>query len=229
MCEKVFFIFDVQLLEAAVLMKYLVVDCETLGTQDRSVILEATFAYIDTEWPTIDNDTLFDDKNFLSMKFLVKPQVEKKRVIEQGTLDWWREQSEAVRARVLGPSPNTIDPAEGFDQLQKFLHSHNWNKRDLYYWWQRGTKDSDWLTSLWEDFGIERQNFPWAYGRIRDIRTAVDVLGASEKLTGYPSELVEFEQQIPGFRKHDSKFDVMLDILIMRHAGLLGGGQSNDD
>ena len=202
-------------------MKHLIIDCETLGTPDNSVVLEFTAGLVDASKST-EPDVLFSDNlKIISYKLDVAPQAAVGRLVDKGTLEWWKSQPPELRKKVLVPNP-AIDrnPEGALDGFADWLRENKFDKRRDYVW-QRGSKDSDWLTSLMLDFGYKADNLPIMWWRVRELRTAVDVLGISSKLNGYPDEVDELRAMIPGYTQHDSRSDVMLEALILKRAGLI--------
>lgn len=197
-------------------MKHLIVDVETLGIHEDSVVLQVTAAMFDPEKPGEFFDKLFIKNWKLNAKMQVKS-----RKVDRDTLKFWEEQPIEVQRAAVIPHKDDIEPEIFCDEMTEWINSFKYNKRaDMF--WQRGSKDSDWLTSLFMMNGYEFNQMPWSWGRIREIRTAVDVLGQSSKLNGYPDNVDELRDMIPGYKRHDSESDVRLEALILFQVGILG-------
>lgn len=197
-------------------MKHLIVDVETLGIHEDSVVLQVTAAMYDPD----RKGELFDKVEIKNWKLNAKLQA-RSRKVDKDTLKFWEEQPKEVQKAALIPHSDDVEPEVFCDEMADWIRSFKYEKKSDMFW-QRGTKDSDWLTSLFMMNGWEFGQMPWSWGRIRDIRTCVDVLGMSTKLNGYPDNIDELRDMVPNYRRHDSESDVKLELLILYQAGILG-------
>jgi hypothetical protein len=197
-------------------MKHLIIDCETLAIHEDAVILQITAALHDTA----NHDTLLESLQIKNYKLNAKIQHEHGRKIDPDTVKWWKEQHIDVQRQSFIPSPDDIDPEVALTDMEEWLKE---NKFDKYkdFVWQRGSKDCDWLTSLYMDCGWAWKMVPVGWHKVRDLRTVVDVLGMSSKLNGYPDNTEELRAQIPGYKQHDAQSDVRFEVLVLREAGIL--------
>ena len=196
-------------------MKHLIIDAETMSTREFAMVLELSAVIVDQ----LDSRPILQLPTF-RVKF--KASAQTNRHVDPNTVAWWKQQDPAVQQAVLRPSAEDVDPEEGLEAFVRWLEQNKFDKRyDLV--WQRGDRDWAWIHSLLLDCGwTDDQKFlPIAWNRIRDLRTAVDVSGISSKINGYPDNVEELKSRIPGFKKHDSLCDVLLEVLILREAGVL--------
>lgn len=199
--------------------KNAVIDLETLGIADRSIILQITIAVCTVDDPM---SRLLSDDNILDLKIAVEPQKTAGRIIDPDTVAWWNRQDKALRNRIILPSQRDIHPREVYGKIKSFLEAKGYDRENDFVW-QRGSKDIDWLTSFLEDFGTKFQDIPFSWSKVRDIRTAVDVLGASSRLDGRPDGLTKMIQEnIKDYIQHDAKCDVKENILVLQNLGIMG-------
>ena len=197
-------------------MKHLIIDVETMGVAENSVILQISCALHDTA----NKDKMFEKLQFRNWKLKAKPQTEFGRKVDADTLKWWKDQPHEVQVKSLIPSKDDIDPEVACQEFEDWLKAEGFNKKSDIIW-QRGSKDQDWITSLMLDCGWIPFTLPINFGRVRDIRTCVDVLGWSEKLNGYPDNVDELRTQVPGYKQHDALSDIQLELLILRQCEIL--------
>lgn len=197
-------------------MKHLIIDLETLATHQDAVVLQITAAMHDTE----NKDTLLESLDFKNYKLNAKVQHEHGRRVDPDTIKWWKEQHIDVQRQSFIPTKDDLDPEVALTDFEEWLKSSGFSKRNDFIW-QRGSKDTDWLVSLMQDCGWAWSQVPLSYGRVRDIRTVVDVLGMSSRLNGYPDNTEELRAQIPDYKQHDAMSDVRFEVLVLREAGIL--------
>lgn len=202
-------------------MNHLLIDVETLSTHQDAIILQFTgLMYKARAEPEETIEEFMGNCSFLDLKLSVVDQRRLGRRMDQDTMKWWSNQPTAVQQHVFIPKPDDLTADDATSAFDAWLRENGYNKkRDTI--WQRGTLDSDWLTSLFMSCGYIADQVPLAWFRVRDIRTAVDVLGQSTKLNGYPDNVDELRAMIPGYKQHDSKSDITLEALILRQAGVL--------
>jgi hypothetical protein len=194
-------------------MKTLIIDLETLGIVQQAVILQITAGLV---------DSVTGETHMFNAKLDIAQQVSDGRVVDADTLRWWEGQSE--EAKVLAYYPNKeldLAPSEALDALAEFLVLYGFNPKAGFVW-QRGDRDSAWLTDLFLSNGWLMDKIPYKWWKVRDIRTAVDVLGHSTRPNGYPDNRDELQAQIPDYKQHDAVSDVKLEVLILKQCGVLG-------
>ena len=103
-------------------MSHVMVDLETWGLTERSIILSAAFVYCDEEWNEID---------FVRVNFDTKIQEEQyKRTKDKSTLEWWEQQNPAIYKL------NLIEPKDPKDALYKlFTPFHEMKRKRDFLWW----------------------------------------------------------------------------------------------
>lgn len=189
-------------------MRSLIIDLETLGIADNSVVLQISAGIVDE-----------NGAKYFSAKLNARTQAESGRLIDPDTLRWWKSQSMDAQVRAFIPNKSLdISPLQACDDFEQFLKDNKYNKKQDFVW-QRGSKDADWLSSLFTQNGWVFEKIPFAWWKVREIRTAVDVLGHSKKLNGYPDNVDELRSKIPNYEAHDSLSDVKLEIEILRMLG----------
>lgn len=196
----------------------LIFDCESLGTNDDSVVLDcAVIAY----------DVVADAGRPLAeflprarrFKLSVKDQMAAGRVTDQDTIEWWKKQDRAAQIAVA-PRPDDLTMNEFYRQFMDYVREVGFNTTQGTVW-QRGTIDCGWLDSIWKQLGIDQFKRPFMWWKVRDIRTAVDLSGASSKLNGYADEFWPIlTSEWPTFQKHNSVHDTVSEILSLRLAGV---------
>lgn len=197
-------------------MKHLIIDLETIGVAENSVVLQIAAALHDTA----NKETFLESLQFRSWKLNAKVQAESGRKVEADTLKWWKTQPHEVQLKSLIPSKADMDPEAACQEFCDWLKENGFDKKkDLI--WQRGSKDQDWLCSLMLDCGWIGDTLPISFSRVRDIRTCVDVLGWSEKLNGYPDNTEELRAAVPGYKQHDAESDLKFELLVLRQCGIL--------
>ena len=167
-------------------MKHLLIDVETLGIHEDSVVLQFTgLMYFPQAEPEETVEAFLENCSMIDLKLSVEDQRRLGRKIDQGTVKWWSEQPTSVQQTVFIPSADDLPADEAMTRLDTWLAEHKFEKRKDTIW-QRGTKDCDWLTSLFMTCGWIFDKVPLGWYKVRDIRSAVDLFGHSTKLNVYP-------------------------------------------
>jgi len=199
-------------------MKNLIIDCETLGTKDNAIV--PMFAALVTDDQLSMKDNL---KNLIILHPRIEEQEMRGSVREAGTLQFWAQQSNDVRDLVMDQT-NSISLTECHDKFKKFLLEKGFYEDSAAFIWQRGSKDLEWLTNLFPCNADLKLNW-WS---IREIRTAIDVLGASKKQNGYmDADKVSDEGTIllmklnEKNKAHHPAYDVVRDFVFLRSLGLV--------
>ncbi len=202
-------------------MNHLLIDVETLGIHEDSIVLQFTaMMYKVQDEPEETLEQFVNNCSVFEAKLSVADQRRLGRKIDPDTVKWWSDQPTAVQQHVFVPKDTDLPADEAMSAFDSWLTENKFvKKRDTI--WQRGTQDVLWLTSLFMSCGWIFSQVPLAWFRVRDLRTVVDVLGMSSKLNGYPDNVDELRAMIPGYKQHDSRSDIMLEALILRQAGVL--------
>lgn len=181
-------------------------DVETLGVDSNSVILSAGLIHFDPEKKPSYQD-LLDDACFV--KFKAKEQVEMKRSVDLGTLEWWKNQHEYVRGCSMEPSSEDVTSEQAFTIMHNYMNRFpNSDKQTM---WARGSLDQMVIDNLARK--IDSQPLT-GYNMWRDVRTAIDILYGTTN--GY------CEIDFPGFErasviKHHPVHDCALDIMMLMY------------
>lgn len=196
-----------------------VIDCETLGTAEDAIILQIAVSVIDPNWSILDVKNVHSK----SWKVDVKCQKAAGRSINNETMLFWQKNSEQFM-QLIAPNPPPMSPTFVIHEFAAFLKEQGFDANSFI--WQRGSKDLDWITSLAASFGaIKDLTDVVNFWQGRDIRTAIDVLGFSEKCNGYmdlkhlPKEI--YAGIIGELHDHDAASDVIRDSMYLRIAGVV--------
>lgn len=137
-------------------------DLETLATSPDSVIL--SFAAV--KFNPFDLDEESDYKTNLNLKLNVDEQIDLGRKIDDGTIEWWSKQPDAIREFAFDET-NRTDLADFVIKLNKFVVATDC------IWAQGPVFDIVILENLYRQIGIP---VPWPYYTIRDSRTLIKAL-----------------------------------------------------
>lgn len=143
----------------------IMLDLETLATSPNSVIL--TFGAI--KFNPFDLEQELDTGLYFRLN--VDEQISLGRHIDQGTVEWWGQQSEEVREEALGEY-DRIGLEEFTRELNRFIAGAE------RIWAQGPVFDIVILENLYRQLG---KPAPWPYYTIRDSRTLLKALGDSRK------------------------------------------------
>jgi hypothetical protein len=141
----------------------IMLDLETLATSPDSVIL--TFGAV--KFNPFDSSAELDTG--LYFRINVDEQINLGRNVDQGTVDWWGQQSEEVREEALGES-DRIGLEDFTKELNRFVVGAD------RIWAQGPVFDIVILENLYRQLG---KPAPWPYYLIRDSRTLLKALGDS--------------------------------------------------
>lgn len=198
-------------------MKNLIIDCETLGVRDNAVV--PMFAALVTDDQLSMKDNL---KNMVILHPSIDEQDVKGSTRDDATIEFWDKQPEDVQQIVLSQA-HSIGINECYMKFMTFLENKDYFKESSAFVWQRGSKDLDWLINL---FSGKNLKLPW--WQVRDIRTAIDVLGASKKQNGYmDADKVSDEGTMllmklnEKNKQHHPGYDVVRDFVFLRSLGLV--------
>lgn len=204
-------------------MQHLFIDCETMSTSEYAVV--PMFVALCVK----DGQTLREAAK--TALFLSHPSVSEQRnlgrAVDTSTMDFWERQDETIRSAVFDVK-SEVSVSESAIKFKVFLSQHGFMKGDKVdftgFIWQRGSKDETWLNSLFED---EQLFLPW--WKVRDVRTAVDVLGGSEKMDGYMNMSRVGEEdaalltklQVMKIGPHHPVYDTIRDAAFLYAVGIL--------
>lgn len=184
--------------------KHLFADIETLSTSQNAIILSLGMVAVD-----LATDFNYEDIEKFFVKFDVKEQKEKYgRIAEKDTMEWWNKQDKEIRDSQVKASKNDVSLAEGFKQAAEWMMSiDNYDSKNGWVW-TRGMFESFILDHAAKDIG---RSPLFHFGRVRDLRTAIDIL--SDSSNGY----CQTTKSIPNIQKHDPVNDCILDAFMLAY------------
>jgi hypothetical protein len=129
--------------------------------------------------------------------------------IDKSTLQFWEEQSPEVRANIA-PKKSDLTVKEFVKQFHEFLIE----SPKVDYWWSRSnTFDPIILSRLFAAEGkLLHLDEYLKYWRVRDTRTFIDAKLNFPKENSF-SPLVDSDKWNKVFKKHDSSWDILADVL----------------
>ena len=203
-------------------MKQLFFDIETLGQKSDSVCFLASFLVYDI---VADKELSLEElePKVKTFKLSIAEQYEAGRKSTKSTMDWWKGQLKIAPhlGKMLEKSPDDLTMKDFFKELEAWLKKEGYNKKKDFAW-QRGTIDIMIIDDMARMSGLHEQNHPILWYKVREIRTALDLLGDTN-LDGY---IVGFKDNIksilPGFTKHNPAHDILLEVWQMRKAEVFG-------
>lgn len=184
-------------------------DLETLGIESTSVILSASFVYVEPDLLPEDNNEAYEYllQQSCFVKFSVEDQLANyKRTMTKSTLDWWNKQGEIPKKTSFEKSKSDMLADAGMDTLRKF-YNHKVGKNEVPVW-VRGSLDQPCFESLIRAID---DNQIVKYNCYRDVRTALDLIYENSK-NGYV-EVPDFDPTI--VMKHDPTHDCAYDGLML--------------
>lgn len=145
----------------------IMIDCETLDTSPFCVLLTIGAVIFDPRGNGVVET--------LDLRPSIEDQLALGRRINEDTVRWWGEQSEAAQHEALGDH-DRIPFKEAMEQLYKFC----WNKGRP---WSHGAGfDIVAMETSWASLGMAS---PWTYNKVRDTRTLFDLTGVNLWDDGY--------------------------------------------
>ena len=201
-------------------MKQLIFDIETLDKNSECIILCASFLIYDL---IEDSNTNLKDlePKIKTFKLCVESQQKMGRTTSKETIDWWKTQlKESPHLKsILLKSENDLTPVDFYSQLNSWLKSEGYNKRN-HFAWQRGTLDIMAIDSLFNMCNYKDKDYPILWWKVRELRTAIDLLGDTQ-LNGYVKNVKEkILVELPNFTKHNPIHDILLEVFQLREIGL---------
>jgi len=183
-----------------------ILDVETLGTSDASIVLSAAFLHFN-----VTEDETYEQmvEKTLYIKFDVAEQKEKGRKADKKTLEWWQKQPEYVRSLCLTPSKKDVTVADGIKQIKDYINKY---AKKEFFVWARGSLDQRVMENLCQTFELE----PIAdYNMFMDVRTAIRMTKETSNIRGY-CELPEQFKHIQ-MQAHNPIDDVIRDVLMLKY------------
>lgn len=140
-------------------MRDLMIDIETCGTKPGCAVLSIGAVYFDRKGNI--GEQFYASMGFSALSY---------GVADPATMEWWSQQSEQSRADAFGGTDNPLEVAQRF---AKFI------KPDCLPWGNGSVFDITILEAWFDTVGVP---CPWKFWNVRDVRTAVDLLGVNPKL-----------------------------------------------
>ena len=190
-------------------------DAETFGQNTRScAVINFACTVFDTDRFTSDKPYTYDELlgQIKVFKLDVQDQVKNYGyIVEPSSLDFWAKADPEAKKQ-LKPTPNDLTLSTFCDKLIAYL-----NQYKIDYWWSRSnTFDPVILHRIGDDTGnTSKLDYKLKFWRVRDIRTFIDAKSNfSVNHNGFiPIDKAEWDAK---FKLHDSKHDVVGDILRMQ-------------
>lgn len=168
-------------------MKRCILDWETLGVRQDSIVLSVGVLVYDEEethtWESLKDKGLY-------IKFNIEEQKKMGRIVQKSTIDWWKNQAKNNKEalKVLKPDARHDTSLKELPKLlNRYFEQEGYNgyKNKLY---TRGQFDYLILQSIYED--NLKEKLPIPFWNVRDIRTLIDTLTFGER------------GKVPGFEVH---------------------------
>lgn len=185
---------------------HLIFDLETLGIKEReTVILSLGVVAF-----TFEGNETYDDiiKHGFYRKINATTQLKDKRPVDQGTIAWWKTQSEDAQKLAFLPSPEDIDVKQAFRECAQWIKtSTNYDFKNSWVWSRGIAFDFPKIEFQFDDAGIDSPINLW---KARDIRTMIDCL------TGSSSGFYKMDNEPSNFVKHHCLHDAAHDAAVMK-------------
>lgn len=184
---------------------WLIFDFETLSDEpwDATVL---SLAYIAGDWADLELDTDVDKLigSGEELFFKLKSQTEYNRKPTQGTIDWWKKQSQEAQDRVF-KNPNKIDLADMLDKFDAYCKRMGVTK-DTKVFLRGPDFDHTIMVTIYKHFN---RNVPYNHWNLRDVRTVLDVIVGN----AYIFKFKEYCEAKYSLVAHDALHDCARDIL----------------
>lgn len=185
-------------------MNHFCVDVETAGLESTCIVLSVAIVYF-----SLDEQVSYEElkQRALYIKLDAKDQATNlKRSVTKSTLDWWNEQTDAVKSLAIKPHPNDMPARAAIHYIKEYLKIHG-SKESLL--WQRGTLDSTSLESLCRALEVD----PIAnYNSWMDVRTAIRCLKSTCNDRAY-CKVPDFDPIVVD--KHHPVDDICYDVMML--------------
>lgn len=169
------------------------VDVETLGLTGKCVVTQLAALGVDMDDPEAERREV---EEYLP----IQPQITLGRIMDASTILYWLgpKVSEEARLRFQRSSGNDMDELTALVQSYHSKVSRLIESASYYEVWARGPQfDIVIIESLFNDLGLEA---PWAYDRIFDLRTTMNLAGIDKREITPRAGLIEH------VALHDCKF-----------------------
>ena len=192
-------------------MTHLIIDFETMGKDaGKCAVIDCSVMVFDFDRFLTNPYTIESISYAKRFKLSVTDQVKNYGFeIDKSTLQFWEEQSPEVRANIA-PKKSDLTVKEFVKQFHEFLIE----SPKIDYWWSRSnTFDPIILSRLFAAEGkLLHLDEYLKYWRVRDTRTFIDAKLNFPKENSF-SPLVDSDKWNKVFKKHDSSWDILADVL----------------
>jgi hypothetical protein len=192
-------------------MTHLIIDFETMGKDaGKCAVIDCSVMVFDFDRFLTNPYTIASISQTKRFKLSVTDQVKNYGFdIDKSTLQFWEEQSPEVRANIA-PKKSDLTVKEFVKQFHEFLIE----SPKVDYWWSRSnTFDPIILSRLFAAEGkLLHLDEYLKYWRVRDTRTFIDAKLNFPKENSF-SPLVDSDKWNKVFKKHDSSWDILADVL----------------
>jgi hypothetical protein len=192
-------------------MTHLIIDFETMGKDaGKCAVIDCSVMVFDFDRFLTNPYTIASISQAKRFKLSVTDQVKNYGFdIDKSTLQFWEEQSPEVRANIA-PKKSDLTVKEFVKQFHEFLIE----SPKVDYWWSRSnTFDPIILSRLFAAEGkLLHLDEYLKYWRVRDTRTFIDAKLNFPKENSF-SPLVDSDKWNKVFKKHDSSWDILADVL----------------
>jgi hypothetical protein len=192
-------------------MTHLIIDFETMGKDaGKCAVIDCSVMVFDFDRFLTNPYTIESISYAKRFKLSVTDQVKNYGFeIDKSTLQFWEEQSPEVRANIA-PKKSDLTVKEFVKQFHEFLIE----SPKVDYWWSRSnTFDPIILSRLFAAEGkLLHLDEYLKYWRVRDTRTFIDAKLNFPKENSF-SPLVDSDKWNKVFKKHDSSWDILADVL----------------
>lgn len=185
-----------------------IIDMETLGKTDNSVILSIGILKCPEE-PLYSITELA--KLGMHIKLNRKQQLAVGRIVEKDTIEWWEQQGEA--AKDVLSSLLLVDIVPAFYKIKSFCYENGFDKKNSRIW-SRGLIDQRW----WQSFVKSCQKYDPNISDFLDFWIWRDVRTVLELLTGNVNGTIDFSDTDPRIIKHNALCDCIIDFLRLQEA-----------
>lgn len=169
-------------------------DIETLGSTPGSVIFEIGWCFFTGDAVHSSGKVTIDIEDSWFNGFTTSPE----------TVNWWMKNGHNLDALI---ARSQRDKRPAIDSLKEFAKQIGRYKIDRY--WSKGNFDYPLLEVYFDRFNLK---VPWKYYDIRELRTALDVLGADSKYKA----------------PHDAEQDAVLQATLLINARKQDNGKRKD-
>lgn len=180
-------------------------DLEALGLYENAVVLSLAVVPFTLE-DLSSKESLLSDSFYC--KFSVKEQMEVyNRETTESTIDFWKKQAKSVFDSQVASSKDDVSLASGLSDMSSFIKSSFYDWKTSFVWSRGSYFDFPKIEFMYLQCGLA---LPFNSWKIRDVRTAIDVL------TGSMDGQYVLKNRPKDLEKHNCLHDCVLDILSLQ-------------